>query len=216
MKGSKMSKNINFKKQDEWVAAKVSQPFTFEYEGETIEVNPVFSPEQCMRIGDEITAIVVGADRYYPELRTFAQRLSVVNAIVTNIKIDGDHIFRHWNWLMYTDFYNKLWQACSEDVRDYIRSLFDAAEEQIKHVLDIQHKNAVDLLMETLLDKANQWMDKQISGVNVESVLQAVQDLKELNQEDKLVPKILEFRDRNGGDNETVRGEVSGIPQEES
>ena len=116
---------------------------------------------------------------------------------------------------MYTDFYNKLWQACSEDVRDFIRSLFDAAEEQIKHLLDIQHKNAVDLLMETLLDKANQWMDKQISGVNVESVLQAVQDLKELNQEDKLVPKILEFRDRNGGDNETVRGEVSGIPQEE-
>ena len=85
MKGLKMSKNINFKKQDEWVAAKVSQPFTFEYEGETIEVNPVFSPEQCMRMGDEITAIVVGADRYYPELRTFAQRLSVVNAIVTNI-----------------------------------------------------------------------------------------------------------------------------------
>lgn len=81
---------------------------------------------------------------------------------------------------------------------------------------NIHRKNAVDLLMETLLDKANQWMDKQISGVNVESVLQAVQDLKELNQEDKLVPKILEFRDRNGGDNETVRGEVSGIPQEES
>lgn len=25
--------------------------FTFEYEGETIEVNPVFSPEQCMRMG---------------------------------------------------------------------------------------------------------------------------------------------------------------------
>ena len=219
-----MGKGIGYKKQDIWVAEQIPQPFTFEYTGETIEVNPVLSPAQRLEFVDSIVSIVVGASRYYPELFDFAERLATVQVYVSNVKIDHENIMRHYNWLMYTDFFSVLtdtlmknYPICAIDREQLVK----AAHEQVNHLLQIEQKSTIDLLLQEVLIQIGSWINRSkesMKDVDVASLLKAVQDIKDLDKEDKLVGKILEFRDKQKDgvmDNGTVGSEAKEILQKE-
>lgn len=195
-----MSKNkIGYGKQAEMAAGQIPQPFSYEYQGEIIEVNPLLSPADLANAVGVVTAIVVGADAYHPELMDFAVRFAVASTCITNVRWDYEHIFdRHYNQLMYTDLYGELTSALGEhDAAGIISDIRLYATEKVQYLVALQEKSTIDLMVENLLIKIGDYLDKMeqnLAGTDVNAVINAVNTMKELSDEDKLVPKILEFR----------------------
>lgn len=208
-----MSKNkIGYEKQAKMVAENIPQPFVFEYEDEKIEVNPVLSPAEIANATRIVTALAVGADSYYPEMEEFAIRFASMTALITNIRWDAKRIFeRHYNQLMYTDIWDKF--VNEMDKRGYawvLEAIRGNAAKRIRYELDMQKQSIADVLIAELLNKASGWLDKaqeSLSAEDLPKLMRAVQDAKELNQEDKLVAKILDY---HAPDEEVILDDIGG------
>ena len=208
-----MSKNkIGYEKQAKMVAENIPQPFVFEYEDEKIEVNPVLSPAEIANATRIVTALAVGADSYYPEMEEFAIRFASMTALITNIRWDAKRIFeRHYNQLMYTDIWDKF--VNEMDKRGYawvLEAIRGNAAKRIRYELDMQKQSIADVLIAELLNKASGWLDKaqeSLSAEDLPKLMRAIQDAKELNQEDKLVAKILDY---HAPDEEVILDDIGG------
>lgn len=208
-----MSKNkIGYEKQAKMVAENIPQPFVFEYEDEKIEVNPVLSPAEIANATRIVTALAVGADSYYPEMEEFAIRFASMTALITNIRWDAKRIFeRHYNQLMYTDIWDKFVNEMDKRGCAWVlEAIRGNAAKRIRHELDMQKQSMADVLIAELLNKASGWLDKaqeSLSAEDLPKLMRAVQDAKELNQEDKLVAKILDY---HAPDEEVILDDIGG------
>ena len=194
------------------VAENMPQPFVFEYESENIEVNPVLSPSEMANATKLVTALTVNTNDYYPEMEEFAIRFASMAALITNIRWDAEHIFeRHYNQIMYTDLWDKF--VNEMDKRGYawvLEAIRGNAAKRIRYELDMQKQSIADVLIAELLNKASGWLDKaqeSLSAEDLPKLMRAVQDAKELNQEDKLVAKILDY---HASDEEVILDDIGG------
>ena len=145
-------------------------------------------------------------------MEEFAIRFASMAALITNIRWDAKRIFeRHYNQLMYTDIWDKF--VNEMDKRGYawvLEAIRGNAAKRIRYELDMQKQSIADVLIAELLNKASGWLDKaqeSLSAEDLPKLMRAVQDAKELNQEDKLVAKILDY---HTSDEEVILDDIGG------
>ena len=213
-----MSKNkIGYEKQAKMVVEQLPQPFSYEYRGETIEVNPLLSPSELVNAVSIVTTLVVTPDGYHPELMDFAVRFATASTMLTNVRWDYEKIFdRHYNQLMYTDFYNSMINALAEHgVASVAADIRINAEQKVEYLVALQGKSTVDLMVENLLIKLEDYLDKaaqNLGGTDANAIINAVNTMKHLSDDGELVPKVLEFYEK--GDKNELGGSDSTVPND--
>lgn len=202
-----MAKNkIGYEKQSKMTASEIPQPFSFEYGGEIIEVDPAVTPATAISVTEVVEAIVLSDGTYYPELYEFASRLAILTACVTNMRWDTEKVIeRHYNQLMYTGLWDAFIQAMEDrEMADVIYDMRNNTYDKLHYDLDMRKQSAADAMMTTLLDRVAAWFDRfedEYDPQEMPKLIQAVKDMKELSADDKLVPQILEVtkKDDNTG-----------------
>lgn len=192
-----MAKNkIGYEKQSKMVAQEIPQPFSFEYSGEVIEVDPVVTPATAVSVTEVVEAIVLSDGTYYPELYEFASRLAIMTACITNMRWDTEKVMeRHYNQIMYTGLYGAFVRAMEEhNAADVVYDMRNNTYDKLRYELDMRKQSAADAIATTLLDRVAAWFDRfedEYDAQDIPKLIQAVKDMKELSAEDKLVPQIL-------------------------
>ena len=224
-------KKLSLSKQAEIVKATIPQPYTIEFQGETIEINPVLGLNQKKDFVEIAWSLYYNADKdgnydYRPYTFDFAIRLATIYSY-TNVKIDfNQDIEKYYLLAQYSGLYEAILNSFSDMCERDHQSLINAAKEyvdrkckEIDSARAFAAKNQIDILLESVLTKASVVLDifKDENGkANIKDILSAVGDVRKLADQDELVDKVLNFREKQeGGDTkeDEHRTETSGVPE---
>ena len=226
-------KQISLGKQAEIVKATIPQPYPIEFMGETIEINPVLGLNQKKDFMDIVWSLYYNADKdgnydFRPYTFDFSIRIATIYCY-TNIKIDFEQdIDKYYLLAQYSGLYEAIVESLSrsaiiyvdhetlvQSARDYINLKCD----ELSDIRAFSAKSQIDTLLESVLTKASDMLDgfKDENGkVNIKDILAAVSDVKKLADQDDLVGKILNFRDKQEGGETTKnehRAESESVPE---
>lgn len=224
-------KNLSLGKQAEIVKATIPQPYTIEFQGEAIEINPVLGLNQKKDFTEIVWSLYYNADKdgnfdFRPYTFDFAIRLATIYCY-TNVKIDlAQDVEKYYLLAQYSGLYEAVIDQFSGAIeRDY-KTLRDASKEYVdrkcNELLNIQAftaKSQIDMLIEELLAKASILLDAfrdENGDVSAKEILAAVGSVKELADQDKLVSKILDFRfaGKDGEEKQDEHGaETTGVSE---
>lgn len=216
-------KKLSLGKQADIVKATIPQPYPIEFEGETIEINPVLALNQKQDFTEIVWSLYYSADKdgnfdFRPYTFDFAVRLATIYCY-TNVKIDfKQDVEKYYSMAQYSGLYEAVTESFDSTITRDHKSVVDSTEayidrkcDEMSNVRVFAAKSQIDFLIETVLTKASVLLDsfKDESGkVNIQEVFAAVSDVKKLADQDTLVRKILNFRDKQEGSN--TNGAESG------
>ena len=222
-------KKLSLGKQSEIIKATIPQPYTIEFEGETIEINPVLGLNQKKDFTEIVWGLYYNADKdgnfdFRPYTFDFAVRLATIYCY-TNVKIDFEQdVEKYYPLAQYSGLYEVVTESFDRTItRDY-KFLVDSTETyvdrkcvELSDIRAFAAKSQIDALIESVLVKASDMLDsfKDENGkVDLGQILSAVRDVKKLADQDALVGKILNFRDKQEGGytEDEHRTENTGIP----
>lgn len=209
------------------LAAYQPRTITTEYElnGEKIsfEVYPAVSLSKKQLFCEGVWSLYYAQDpdgNY--DWRTFTYDAAVkylTLAIFTNLDINAEKDFdKYYNLVLDTDLVDKVIEAMNgEDLYSPYENLVVAAREYIDRkaaeqvalqsaLVASSQKHQIDVLLENLLTKATDVLDKVAADngdIDVKEVMSALSTAKELASQDKLVDKVLDYEEKKqkkGGD----------------
>lgn len=223
-----MAKQISYKVQDQWVADQVPAPFEFDYCGTMISVNPALSMEQRRDFCSIVWQLVYSGE-FRPYLKDFAIKLAGLS-IYTNLKIDLADVGRAYLLAQYTELHtalvNKLVEhKCGSDYLSLEKAALEYVAFKAQEIQTINsmlmsnaQKSRIDILVESVLQNLDTALTKfaaDNADISTKEIIDALGTAKVLNDEDKLVSNILDFRfkDKEGQSDDRPREESPGAPE---
>jgi len=222
-------KKLSLGKQAEIVKATIPQPYTIEFQGETIEINPVLGLNQKKDFTEIVWSLYYNADKdgnydFRPYTFDFAIRLATLYCY-TNVRVDLPiDAEKYYLLAQYSGLYEAVFNSFKDAIVIDHKSLVDAAKEyvdrkcnELSEINAFAAKSQIDVLIEDVLSKASVLLDSfrdENGKVSLQEILAVVGNVKELADQDKLVGNILNFRDSQKDGEMTEdehRTEVTGV-----
>lgn len=223
-------KKLSLGKQAEIVKATIPQPYTIEFEGETIEINPVLGLNQKKDFTEIVWSLYYNADKdgnydFRPYTSDFAIRLATIYCY-TNVKIDFEQdVEKYYPLAQYSGLYEAIVESFESAIMRDHKSLIESTEKyvdrkcaELASIDAFAAKSQIDLLIETVLTKASVLLDSfrdENGKVDIKEVFAAVSDIKKLASIDELVPGVLKFRypEKDGNTKDEHRAEATGVSE---
>ena len=155
----------------------------------------------------------------------FAVRLATIYCY-TNVKIDfAQDVEKYYPLAQYSGLYEAIVESFDSTIARDHKTLMESTEKyidrkcaELANIDAFTAKSQIDLLIESVLTKASVLLDgfrDENGKVDIKEVFAAVSDVKKLADQDTLVGKILNFRDKQeGGDNKDEhRAETTGVSE---
>ena len=223
-------KKMSLGKQAEIVKATVPQPYTIEFEGETIEINPVLGLNQKKDFTEIVWSLYYNADKdgnydFRPYTFDFAVRLATIYCY-TDVKIDfAQEIEKYYLLAQYSGLYEAIVESFESAIARDHKTLVESTEKyidrkcaELANIDAFTAKSQIDLLIESVLSKASVLLDgfrDENGKVDIKEVFAAVSDVKKLADQDQIVNKILDFRfpQKDGDKTDEHRAKATGVSE---
>ena len=224
-------KKLSLGKQAEIVKVTIPQPYIIEFEGETIEINPVLGLNQKKDFTEIVWSLYYNADKdgnfdFRPYTFDFATRLATIYCY-TNVKIDfTQDVEKYYPLAQYSGLYEAIVESFDSTITRDHKTLMESTEKyidrkcaELANIDAFTAKSQIDLLIESVLTKASVLLDSfrdENGKVDIKEVFAAVSDVKKLADQDQLVNKILDFRfpQKDGGEiKDEHRAETTGVSE---
>lgn len=226
---------IGFGVQDKIIKEQVPAPFTFNFDTKdetiAIDVNPVLSFQSRKDFCDIVWSMFYSDGEYRTFLLAPAIRIASLY-VYTNFKINLEDVQRTYLLTQYSDLHTALVNelvkhGCGADYNE----LEEAAEEYVSlktqeaqtinaAIMANAHRSQLDILVESVLENLNSVLTKfaaDNADVSAKELIGAFNAAKELNDQDSLVGKVLNFRfPKDGVDNDRSGKEGNGVFDEDA
>ena len=223
-------KKLSLGKQAEIVKATIPQPYTIEFQGETIEINPVLGLSQKKDFTEIVWSLYYNADKdgnydFRPYTFDFSTRLATIYCY-SDVKIDfTQDVDKYYLLAQYSGLYEAIVESFESTITRDHKTLIESTEKYIERKcaelanIDVfTAKSQIDLLIESVLSKASVLLDgfrDENGKVDIKEILAAVSDIKKLSNIDELVPGVLKFRypQKDGETKDEHRAEATGVSE---